>query len=41
MCDGYRTLRLPHDEVMSDPALQCEKIRDLVHVIQREHQHHD
>jgi hypothetical protein len=35
LCDGYRTLRLPHDDVMDDPALQCEKIRDIVHSIQR------
>lgn len=36
LCDGYRTLRLPHDEVMDDPALQCEKIRDVVRAIQKE-----
>ncbi len=36
LCDGYRTLRLPHDEVMDDPALQCEKIRDVVRMIQKE-----
>lgn len=33
--DGYRTLRLPHDEVMAEPARQCEKIRDVVHSIRR------
>lgn len=33
MCDGFRTLRLPHDEVMADPELQCEKIRDIVRMI--------
>lgn len=36
LCDGYRTLRLPHDEVVDDPALQVEKIRDVVHAIWRE-----
>lgn len=36
LCDGYRTLRLPHDEVMDDPALQCEKIRDVVRTIRKE-----
>ncbi len=36
LCDGYRTLRLPHDEVMDDPALQCEKIRDVVRAIRKE-----
>jgi very-short-patch-repair endonuclease len=36
LCDGYRTLRLPHDEVMDDPALQCEKIRDAVRTIRKE-----
>lgn len=36
LCGGYRTLRLPHDEVMDDPALHCEKIRDVVHAIQKE-----
>lgn len=32
---GYRVLRLPHDEVMADPALQIEKIRDLVRLARR------
>ena len=27
---GYLVLRLTHDEVMEDPALALEKIRDLV-----------
>lgn len=36
LCDGYRTLRLPHDEVMDDPALQIEKIRDVVRAIRKE-----
>jgi len=35
LCDGYRTLRLPHDEVMDDPVLQVEKIRDVVRAIQK------
>ena len=36
LCEGYRTLRLPHDEVMDDPALQLEKIRDVVRAIRKE-----
>jgi very-short-patch-repair endonuclease len=30
---GHLVLRLPHDEVMADVALQIEKIRDLVRLI--------
>ncbi|MBX3180358.1 MAG: DUF559 domain-containing protein [Candidatus Hydrogenedentes bacterium] len=36
LCGGYRTLRLPHDEVLDDPALQLEKIRDAVRAIVKE-----
>ena len=30
MLEGYLVLRLPHDEVMSDAAMQIDKIRDMV-----------
>ncbi len=35
MLSGYLVLRLPHDAVMADVALQAEKIRDMVHYLRQ------